>query len=446
MSTTTISKKKPIGFYICSLTFTFERMAFYSVKWMLVYFFVASISEGGLGLTESAGAAFQANFVAFTYITPVLMGTLADKYIGGRYCVAAGMLLMGIGYIVAGFADSIFLVYAMLFLVSVGTGLFKSNLTAMIGRLFYNQEELDAAFSTYYSFVNIGSFIGTTIVAFLVASYGYSMTFIIYGVITLIGFIWFLVGLKHLGDVGKKPFKIDERVEEVEKKDTKPLTTKEKQRVFAICVISGFSVIFWLFWYLAYLPVYYHWDAGGAANWVVAGFTVPSAWFDSLNALCCISLGPILGSLWIKLSKRPQGDLSLFKKTAIGLWLLGASYLVFAAAEISRGDGQASLLWLVLFGVLLSLGEMFFSPLGNSFVSKYAPAKILSVMMAVWIGSVFFASKTYGYVYNIAFSEGSNFVLSNIVIASIAIITGLLIFASDKFFVKMLEDDSTETV
>ncbi len=439
-----VKNKRPFGFYVCSIAFAFERMAFYSVKWMLAYFIIKSVSEGGLGLTEEVGAAFQANFVAFTYIAPMLMGVLADRYVGARHCVSLGLILMGVGYIIAGFASSMTLLYVMLFLVSVGTGLFKGNLTAMIGRLFYSQEELDAAYSIYYSFVNIGSFIGTTIVAYIVIAVGYRASFIVYGVITLLGFLWYVANLKHLGEVGLKPFSV---LEDKENNEEKPVVTEqkltrvEKNRMFAIVAVSGFSVIFWLFWYLAYLPVYYHWDEAGAANWTIASFTVPSAWFDSLNGLACIALGPILAMVWAKLAKRPQGDLSLFKKTALGLSLMGASYLIFAAAEITRGDGQASLLWIIIFGLLLSLGEMCFSPLGNSFVSKYAPARYLSVMMGVWIFAAFIAAKTYGYVYNFAFGEGSDFVTSNIVIACVAIGAAVLIALLDKTLMKLLSEE-----
>ncbi len=434
--------KRPFGFYVCALVFTFERMAFYSVKWMLAYFIIKSVGEGGLGLTEEAGAAFQANFVAFTYIAPMALGFLADRYVSPRLCVNIGLLLMGAGYIIAGFSTDMTLLYVMLVLVSVGTGLFKGNLTAMISKLFDNQDELDAAYSVYYSFVNMGSFIGTTIVAYVVMATNYRQSFIIFGCVTLIGFLWFFLNSKHLGDAGLKPFSITENTTAdtvvVENKAEEKLTTAEKLRMLAIAAVSGFSVIFWLFWYLAYLPVYYHWDEAGAANWTIGSFTVPSAWFDSWNALLCISLGPILAIVWAKLAKRPQGDLSIFKKTALGLSFLGGSYLIFALAEISRGEGQASILWLVVFGVFLSLGEMCFSPLGNSFVSKYAPGKFLSVMMGVWMFAVFIAAKTYGYVYAFAFGEGSNFVLSNVVIACIAIAAALLIAALDKRLLKLL--------
>ncbi|MFV0520011.1 MAG: peptide MFS transporter [Lachnospirales bacterium] len=436
-----VKNKRPFGFYVCSVAFAFERMAFYSVKWILAYFIIKTVSEGGLGLSETQGANFQANFVAFTYIAPILLGFLADRFVGARHCVSVGMILMGVGYIVAGFATDMTLLYVMLFLVSVGTGLFKGNLTAMIGRLFYSQEELDAAYSIYYSFVNIGSFIGTTIVAYIVIAVGYRPAFIIYGVITLIGFLWYFLNLKHLGDVGIKPFSVDERNEEVVVDEPKKKLTKvEKNRMIAIVAVSAFSIVFWLFWYLAYLPVYYHWDEAGAANWTIASFTVPSAWFDSLNGLACIALGPILAMVWARLAKRPQGDLSLFKKTSLGLLLMGASYLIFAFAEITRGEGQASLLWIIIFGILLSLGEMCFSPLGNSFVSKYAPARFLSVMMGVWIVAAFVAAKTYGYVYDIAFGEGTNFVLSNFVIAGVAIASAVIIALCDKTLMKLLEE------
>ncbi len=448
--TKTINKKRPFGFYVCSIAFSFERMSFYSVKWLLAYFLVKSVAEGGLGLEVSTATTFQSTFVAATYIAPVLLAPLADRFVGARYCVAVGLALMGVGYIMAGFATSMFLIWVMLFLVSVGTGLFKGNLTAMIGRLFYNQEELDSAFSTYYSFVNVGSFIGTTIVAFLVGAVGYKSTLMIYGVITLLGLVWYLFGIRYLGEAGKKPFKIDERKNEEEQEEVAPLTTLEKKRVIVICVVSAFSIVFWLFWYLAYLPVYYHWDGAGAANWMIGSFTVPSAWFDSLNAFGCMALGPLLGSLWTKLAARPQGDMSLFRKTGIGLLLLGSSYVIFAVMEATRGEGQANLLWLVLMGSLLTLGEMFFSPLGNSFVSKYAPAKILSTMMSVWIVAAFFASLSFGWVYNLAFFKdsegliakvGSDFVNANIAIAVIAAVTALIVFIVDKPFVKMLEEE-----
>jgi dipeptide/tripeptide permease len=174
-------------------------------------------------------------------------------------------------------------------------------------------------------------------------------------------------------------------------------------------------------------------------NWLVGTFTVPSSWFDSLNGFACIALGPILAMLWNKLSKRPQGDMSMFKKTAWGLSFMAGAYLIFALADATRGAGKANLLYLVVFGLLLSLGEMFFSPLGNSFVSKYAPARLLSVMMGVWIVATFFAAKSYGYIY--AFMETKNFIAGNIVVAAICIACAVVLFVLNKKLSGLVEED-----
>ena len=91
-------KKYPLGFYVCSLSFTFERMAFYSSKWLIAIFIAASAAKGGLGLTPADGAKMTANLVAFTYLTPILGGFIADKWINPRLCVPLGSILMGLGY------------------------------------------------------------------------------------------------------------------------------------------------------------------------------------------------------------------------------------------------------------------------------------------------------------------------------------------------------------
>ncbi|GHV74714.1 MFS transporter [Spirochaetia bacterium] len=444
----TAAKKRPFGFYVCSATFTFERLSYYASKWLIAIFVAASVVSGGLGLTQADGGKMQANLVAFTYLAPILGGLLSDRIIGARYCIPIGTFLMGLGYVCGYFSQSIGMVWVMIILVSIGTGLFKGNISAINGRLFQNKEDLDSAFSIQYSFVNIGAFFGTFLVGILALKtfacgevMGYRICFLLAGIAMFAGTIWYLLGMKHLGDVGKRPFKFDEKLgddlKKVEKTyEKKPLTGIEKKRVAAIILVSVFSVVFWLFWYLAYLPVYYYWEDN--MNWLVGSFTVPSSWFDSLNGFACIALGPILAILWAKLAKRPQGDMSMFKKTAWGLSFMAAAYLIFALADATRGSGKAGLMYLVVFGLLLSLGEMFFSPLGFSFVSKYAPAKLLSVMMGVWIVATFLAAKSYGYIY--AFMSTKNFIAGNVVVAIICIVCALVLFALNKKLKGLVEE------
>lgn len=402
-------------------------------KWLLAVFVVAKIADGGLGLSAADAAKMSANLVAFTYAAPLIGAIISDRFIGARYLVPIGMVLMGAGYLVGWQASSAGMVNLMIVLVSLGTGLFKCQTNAITGRLFDDPRELDSAFSIQYSFVNIGSFIGTTIIGVLVGTKGYAFCFLVCGIMMFIDAAWFTFGWRFLGETGKKPFKIDEH-KEVKAKETKeekkPLTSIEKKRVAAIILVSFFSVIFWVFWYLAYMPVYFYWGGdNAAANWMIGNFQVPTAWFDSLNALACISLGPILGKVWSKLAKRPQGDLSMFKKTALGMILLGLSYVIFAMADVTRGGNLAPLAWIIAFGIVLSLGEMVFSPLGNSFISKFSPPKLLSSMMSVWVLAVFFAAKSYGWVYE--FTLKFKFAPTYFVIAAIAAGAGIILWLLD---------------
>ncbi len=440
--------RRPFGFYVCCLAFMFERMAYYAAKYLIFVFVAATVVTGGLGLTKVEAALIQSNLVAFTYLAPIFGGYLSDRYIGARYCVPVGLALMAAGYFIGGGAQDAQAMNLMIALVAIGTGLFKGNVSAINGALFKDKEQLDSAFSVQYSFVNIGAFIGTTAVGILVATtfaqggvQGFRPSFQVCGLICAITAVGFLFGLRFLGEAGKKPFKAGKHIEKKVETEAKPLTIAEKKKVFAIVMVSLFSVIFWMFWYLTYLAAY---DYGGQfVDMKLGGFEVPLSWFDSLNSFVCIALGPILGALWFKMSKRPGGDLSLFKKLGLGLAFLGLSFLMLVGAELSRGVGapdvsRASLLWLMAFGVLLSIGEMLFSPLGYSFVAKYAPNKLYSALMGVWIFATFIAGKSYGYLYAIASSYP--IMQSYVVIPVILFVSAVVLFASDKKLVSLLED------
>lgn len=453
MSTTAVKKKNkfPMGFYICATTFAFERAAYYASKYLIYIFLITAVVKGGLGIEKGQAAMMQANLVAFTYLSPIIGGYISDRWIGARYTIPLGMFIMGAGYYVGSIATSSSMVGLMVILVAIGTAFFKGNVSAVNGQLFKNQEELDSAFSVQYSFVNIGSFVGTTAVGVLYLKtfakngvLGFSQCFLIAAILCVIGGLWFIFGWRFLGDAGKRPFKEGVVAEKTDAEASTPLTRTDKKRIWAIVLVSAFSVLFWLFWYLTYLAVY---DYGAAfVDMNVGGFDVPLAWFDSLNALTCIVLGPIFAALWLKLSKRPQGDISLFKKTGLGFIFLGLSFFMLVGAEFARGIGapdtaKASILWIVAFGVLLSMGEMFFSPLGNSFVSKYAPKRVLAVLMGVWTFATFVAGKSYGYLYD--FTLKFDMITVYTVIPVILFVAAALLFIFDKKLNSLVEDEET---
>lgn len=423
-----------VGFWFCNMAFVLERFSFYSVKWLIAYLLVASVTKGGLGLDEAEGAIASSTLVAWTYGAPIFGSIISDRFVGAKYLVPIGMALMSAGYFLGYIATNKLTVYLMIFMVAVGTGLFKPQTNSITGRLFKDKSKLDQAFSTQYSMVNVGSFIGTTIIGILSGKHGYRLGFLICSMVMLLNMIIFIIGWKFLGETGKRPFKIDENVKKTEKEEAEvhPLTALEKKRVAAIVLVSAFSAIFWVFWFLAYLPVYYYWGDEETVRmlWKIGSFNIPTSFFDSENGLLCIVLGPILGLLWTSLRKRPQGGFSIFKHTSLGIIILGLAFAVFALADVIRGNGTASILWVVLFGILLSLGEMVFSPLGNSFISKYAPAKLLSLMMAVWTLATFVAGQSYGFIY--ASISKLPFAATYFTIAGMLIVSGAILLIFDK--------------
>ena len=419
----TVKRKGGLGFWICNFAFTLERFSFYSVKWLIVQFLIASVANGGLGVAKENGATYQSFFVAFTYLAPLFGSYISDYFVGAKYLVPIGMVLISVGYFFGFRSSSLTDVAIMIALASIGTGLFKPQTNSITGKLFSDPKDLDMAFSTQYS------------------------------IVMLVNAVMFFLGWGPLGAAGAKPFK--DSAEAAASKETiktaepsRPLTQIEKQRVLAIIAVSLFSSIFWIFWYLAYLPVYDHWGAMNDAkefinmNWKLFGFTIPTSFFDSENGLLCILLGPVLGLLWARDAKRAGGGLSIFKHTALGMGILGLAFVVSALAEITRAGRPASLLWVVVFGFCLSLGEMTFSPLGNSFISKFAPGKLLSKMMAVWTFAIFIAGLSYGTLYNII--SKMPFATANFGIAALLIILAAVLWGMDKKLNSLITNDQTE--
>lgn len=448
--------KKPFGFYVCCIVFMLERMAYYSAKYLVYAFVGAALISGGLGYTVKEAAIIQGNLVAFTYLAPIICGPIADRWIGPRYLVPVGLLIMAVGYYgmgqAAGAEDSLLFMNAMVIVVALGTGFFKGNVSGINGHIIGDEKKMDSAFSTQYSFVNAGSFIGTTVIGILLGGIlltgdvtAYDTAFSLCAIVCIIAAVWFVFGYRFLGEHGKKPFKYSKIGQEEVKAEVedKPLTKAEKKRVTAIVLISLASIVFWVFWYLSYMAVYEYFQYVDAT---IGTFVVPDVWFDSLNAACCIILGPLLGMLWFKMAQRPQGDISLFKKLALGLSFLGLSFVTLIGAELTRNGDLASLWWIILFGVLLSLGEMFFSPLGNSFVSKFAPAKYLSILMGVWIIATFFAAKIYGPLFGWMIEKvgEGHFYGVVLMVPAITFVIAILLFAFDNKLVKLLNDDSKE--
>ena len=417
----TEKRKHPRGFHACCITFTFERLAFYGAKPLLLLFLITAITEGGLGISKTDAAVMAANLTAYTYMAPLIGGIISDRWLGARYAITLGTILMAVGYLVGWQAQGPGMINLMIIIVAIGTGFFKGNLNALIGRQYHDKEMLDSAFSLQYSYVNIGAFCGSLITGYLYLHVfnkdgvlGFRQCFLVAAIFCIIGTVWFVANWKHLQGQGIKPFKYitDENGTIIGSHDTEEkgtgtnkktaLSRAERYRVIAIVLVSLFSVIFWLFYYQQDLAlVIYMTDF---VNMKIGSFAIPPSWITTTwNGLLCVALGGIMAAIWKKLAARPQGDLNMFKKVGISFLFVGGAFGVMVLCELFRGIGadssvKASVIWPFLFATVITIGEMCFSPLRNSFVSKYAPKKYLSLLMGVIAVSTFCASKLSPYV------------------------------------------------
>ncbi len=452
--------KHPKGFYACCITFTFERLAFYGAKPLLLLFLITAATQGGLGIERTDAAVMAANLTAYTYMAPLIGGIISDRWLGARYAVALGYIIMALGYLVGWKATGLGMVNAMIILVSIGTGLFKGNLNALIGRQYKNKELLDAAFSIQYSYVNVGAFIGSLLTGFLYLHafkkgevLGFRQCFFVAAIWCLAGMVWFVMNWKNLQGQGIKPFKYltDENgniIGETHKGDDKggakePLTKLERNRVIAIILVSALSVIFWLFYYQQDLAlVIYMTDY---INMNLGSFAIAPSWITTTwNGLLCVALGGVMAAIWKKLAARPQGDMNMFKKVGLGFLFVGLAFGVMALCEMVRGVGadasvKASVLWPVLFSTVITIGEMCFSPLRNAFVSKYAPKKYLSLLMGVIAISTFGANKLSPFVQ--AFIEKFDVFPVFVGICAIMLVFTVLLFAANQKLNSLVEGE-----
>lgn len=375
---------------------------------------ITAITEGGLGIQKTDAAVMAANLTAYTYMAPLIGGVISDRWLGARYAITLGSLLMAAGWLIGWQANSPAMVNAMIIVVSIGTGLFKGNLNALIGRQYHNKELLDSAFSLQYSYVNIGAFFGSLITGYLYLHVfnkngvlGFRQCFLVAAFFCIAGAIWFVANWRHLQGQGIKPYKYltDEKGNVIGTNETKtegtnknaPLSKLEKHRVLAIILVSLFSVLFWLFYYQQDLAlVIYMTDY---VNMNVGSFAIPPSWITTTwNGLLCVVLGGVMAAIWKKLAARPQGDMNMFKKVGISFIFVGMAFTVMVVCELIRGVGagssvKASVIFPFMFATVITIGEMCFSPLRNSFVSKYAPKKYLSLLMGVIAVSTFGANK-----------------------------------------------------
>ena len=393
----------PKGLFLLFGTEMWERFSYYGMRALLVLSMVSATQAAnpGFGWSNESALKLYAWYTGLVYFTPLLGGWLADNFLGQRKSVILGGLVMAAGQFTlgAGIAKDINIFYAGLVLMIIGNGLFKPNISTMVGDLYPEGDaRRDGAFTIFYMGINLGAFIAPFVCSTLGedAAYGWKFGYFSAGCGMLLSvLIQLFLSQRFLGDVGKQPAAQRSKAQ-MGGVAHAPLTSDERDRLKVIFMLFVFVVLFWAAFE----------QAGGLMNLyasektdrMLGTFEVKAGWFQSLNPLFIVVLAPFFSMLWVKIANRGKSMPTPIKMMA-GLLLTGIGFLFMVAAVYDQGaNGKASMIWLVMAYLFHTMGELCISPVGLSMVTKLAPLRLASLMMGVWFLINFVANLLAGYI------------------------------------------------
>ncbi len=377
------SGKHPPGLYVLFFTEMWERFSYYGMRSLLVYYMIKHLQ-----MSQEASSRIYGLYTGFVYFTPLFGGMLADRVLGQRRTVIVGGTLMAIGHFLMAF-ESLF--YPALLFLILGNGAFKPNISTQVGALYApGDHRRDRAFSLFYMGINLGAFFSPLVCGTLGEKVGFHWGFAAAGVGMVIGLSVYLSGQKHLAPdlitlnrAGRDP-------------EPRPMRREDWLNITAICAMMALCIVFWSVYEQQGNTMALWADANTDRN--VFGWEMPASWFQSFNPFMIFLLVPLLNMLWRR-QDRSGSEPSSVAKMGIGCILLGAAFLVLIApARDLSVHPRASLWWLIACTLVLTVGEVYLSPVGISLVTKIAPVRVASMMMGVWFLSSFFGNYLSGYL------------------------------------------------
>ncbi|MBN2437937.1 MAG: peptide MFS transporter [Deltaproteobacteria bacterium] len=376
----------PKGLYVLFFTEMWERFSYYGMRALLVFYMVKQMMFSHADASRIYGL-----YTGLVYFTPFFGGLLADRILGQRRSVILGGALMALGHFVMVF-ESLF--YPALALLVLGNGAFKPNISTQVGNLYaHGDARRDQAFSIFYVGINLGAFMAPLICGTLGEIYGWHYGFGAAGVGMLAGLCIYLWGRRWLA-----PDNLDRQAGPAEE-TTAPagLDGNEGRRILGLAVICTVVMLFWIAFEQQGNTIAMWADADTDRH--ILGWEVPATWFQSLNPMFIFLFTPLITTFWAW-QARSKREPSSPAKMAIGCFLLAAAFLVLvpSADEFAADGVPVSMLWLVGFNAVLTLGELFLSPVGLSLVTKLAPARMVSMLMGVWFMAQFAGNYLAGYV------------------------------------------------
>ena len=480
----TEKKGHPAGLYLVFFTGMWERFSYYAMRGILVLYLTATWLNGGLGYDEKFSTTVYGLATGLCYFTPLFGGWLSDRYLGQRKSILIGGFIMVLAQFLL-FAPELFTtvspnmtpeqlahnefigrvgLFAGLFLLIIGNGFFKPNISSIVGDLYEpGDRRLDSAFSIFYMGINLGAVIAPLIVGLLAdnvfattfvdangvtqITHGYRYGFLAAAVGVLIGQLLFVfLSNKYLGNIGMEPKGAAKLAESTTEEVKVPLTRQEKERIVVIFIFFFFAVFF--FAGMEQAGASFNLYANKYIDRTIFGHEIPTAWLQMINPFFVIVLAPVFAYFW---NTRLGQALNTPLKMGLGLIVLGIGFWFMLIAGFQRGATwqgglniidnadatiKASMIWMILTYLLHTIGELSLSPVGLSIVTKLSPARFASLFMGVWIMAAAFANMLAGLISSYVVELGASTVFASI--SAFVMVLGILMVSLNKVIERMM--------
>ena len=407
----------PKGLFMLFFAEMWERFSFYGMRALLIFY----LTQHWL-YSDGESTVIYGAYGSLVYITPVLGGWLADRYIGQRKAVLFGGILLTLGHLAmavegdGGQSDpAINVFWLALALIIVGSGFLKANISVMVGQLYkLTDPRRDAAYTIFYMGINVGAAAGTILAGYLGQTIGWAYGFGAAGIGMFVGLVVFVLGKNVLRGAGEPVSPIARSKEMViyaaglgavgvmwlliQYRDVIQtllivsgvallgyvlyqafkLDKEPRERIFAILFLIALNPLFWGLFE----------QAGGSLNLYTDRFVeignIPASVFQSINPIYIILFAPLFAILWQMLGKAGL-EPSAPAKFALALFQVGAGFLVFVWGANSVGpEVMTPVLFLFLIYLLHTTGELCLSPVGLSAMNRLAPGFMASLIMGAW--------------------------------------------------------------
>lgn len=426
-----MNKGHPKALYYLFFAELWERFSYYGMRALLVLYIVQKLYADTIREEADVIAyGIYAAFGALVYATPVLGGMIADKFLGYRKSIMTGGVMMAIGLFMMTIDTPIFFFGGLGFLVT-GNGLFKPNISSMVGSLYEpGDPRRDSGFTIFYMGINIGAWLSPLACGWIAYKWGWAYGFGLAGLGILLGLFVFQIGIqsgvftnkglppsteearKKIGGISMSAWSIILSIVAVPLltlliwqsnlagyllysilalvvviigKSFIEITRIEREKIIAIFILAIFSTIFWSFFEQAGSTITLYAERNVDLLFMNAAQT------NMINPFFIILFAIPFSMAWTWLSMRKMNPYTPFK-FAYGIAQLGLGFLIFAyGARFATETGHVPVLFLILGYFFITTGELFISPIGLSMVTRLSPAKVVSFMMGVWFLSMSFA-------------------------------------------------------